>query len=277
LVVALLVQHLVILQQFLPFVRLDGYYIVSDIAGVPDLFGRVRPILASLVPGRSPSDTVTEMRPGARMVVTAWVLLTVPLLAGSLILFIVTLPGLASTVVELLRVRVAELRVALETGTEARAIVIGLQVALLAVPLVGLSVPLFRGVSRLSRSAVGGASRRRGRRGRCQEPQEGTGIGHLAGGAVALPAEDHLPHVEDDWDRSARLGAMEQLLADVARELEIRRLTGNVERMGEQEVVVRLADAEASVGVSPIGPGNFPVADRGYHSLVSRAASRESE
>ncbi len=46
-------QHLVILQQFLPFVRLDGYYVVSDLAGVPDLFRRIRPVLAGLVPGRA--------------------------------------------------------------------------------------------------------------------------------------------------------------------------------------------------------------------------------
>src|SRR5437764_4958224 len=31
-------QHLEILHQFLPFIRLDGYYIVSDLAGVPDMF-----------------------------------------------------------------------------------------------------------------------------------------------------------------------------------------------------------------------------------------------
>ena len=75
-------QHLVILQQFLPFVRLDGYYVVSDLAGVPDLFRRIRPVLASLVPGAAGRG---DLKPHARRLVTAWVLLTVPLLAASLV------------------------------------------------------------------------------------------------------------------------------------------------------------------------------------------------
>ena len=47
-------QHLEILHQFLPFIRLDGYYIVSDLTGVPDMFARIKPALKSLCPGRRP-------------------------------------------------------------------------------------------------------------------------------------------------------------------------------------------------------------------------------
>src|SRR5438445_5432521 len=67
-------QHAVVAQQFLPFLRLDGYYVVSDLAGVPDLFGCIGPILSSLLPGHKPGPTVPELRPGVRLVVTAWVL-----------------------------------------------------------------------------------------------------------------------------------------------------------------------------------------------------------
>jgi putative peptide zinc metalloprotease protein len=35
--------HLEMLEQLLPFVRFDGYYILSDVAGVPDPFARVTP------------------------------------------------------------------------------------------------------------------------------------------------------------------------------------------------------------------------------------------
>src|SRR5215213_3289340 len=47
LLVALVLQ-LEMLQQLIPAVRFDGYYVLSDLAGVPDLFARVRPVLASL-------------------------------------------------------------------------------------------------------------------------------------------------------------------------------------------------------------------------------------
>ena len=33
------------LEQLLPFVRFDGYFILSDLVGVPDLFARVAPVL----------------------------------------------------------------------------------------------------------------------------------------------------------------------------------------------------------------------------------------
>ncbi|HWI03490.1 MAG TPA: hypothetical protein VNT52_06615 [Acidimicrobiales bacterium] len=75
-------QHLVILQQFLPFVRLDGYYVVSDLAGVPDLFRRIRPVLSSLGTGGGTGRGVSDLKPHARTIVTGWVLLTVPLLAA---------------------------------------------------------------------------------------------------------------------------------------------------------------------------------------------------
>src|SRR4026208_1155417 len=34
-------EHIEIIHQFLPFLRLDGYYIVSDLTGVPDMFARI--------------------------------------------------------------------------------------------------------------------------------------------------------------------------------------------------------------------------------------------
>src|SRR5438477_6287130 len=72
--------HLEILHQFLPFIRLDGYYIVSDLTGVPDMFARIRPTLASMLPWRQTSERVTELKPWVRVVVTAYVFTVVPLL-----------------------------------------------------------------------------------------------------------------------------------------------------------------------------------------------------
>ncbi|TMK73786.1 MAG: hypothetical protein E6G50_00860 [Actinobacteria bacterium] len=73
-------QHLEIVHQFLPFIRLDGYYIVSDLTGVPDMFARIRPTLASLLPWARTSDRVKELKPWVRVVVTAYVLTVIPVL-----------------------------------------------------------------------------------------------------------------------------------------------------------------------------------------------------
>src|SRR5205085_2849677 len=79
--------------QFIPFVRLDGYYVVGDLVGVPDLFARIKPVIASLVPGRDPGPRVTELKPWVRAVVTTWVLTTVAVLTAIAGLIVVNAPG----------------------------------------------------------------------------------------------------------------------------------------------------------------------------------------
>ena len=72
--------HLEMLEQLMPFVRFDGYFILSDLIGVPDLFARVAPIVKSALPGGRRDPRVTGLRRRARIVVTAWVLCVIPLL-----------------------------------------------------------------------------------------------------------------------------------------------------------------------------------------------------
>ncbi len=83
--------HLEMLEQLLPFVRFDGYFILSDLIGVPDLFARVAPILKSVLPAGRQDPRVTGLRRRARIVVTSWVLCVIPLLTfmlGSLLLYL---------------------------------------------------------------------------------------------------------------------------------------------------------------------------------------------
>src|SRR5437764_2033342 len=90
-------QHLEIMHQFLPFIRLDGYYIVSDLTGVPDMFARIKPTLASLLPWKKASDRVTELKPWVRVVVTAYVLTVVPLLLFMFGMMLINAPRIFST------------------------------------------------------------------------------------------------------------------------------------------------------------------------------------
>jgi putative peptide zinc metalloprotease protein len=83
--------HLEMLEQLLPFVRFDGYFILSDVVGVPDLFARIAPVLRSSLLRRRDDPRVAALRRPARIVITAWVLTVVPLLSavlGYLILFL---------------------------------------------------------------------------------------------------------------------------------------------------------------------------------------------
>ncbi|HYV78907.1 MAG TPA: hypothetical protein VE979_12330, partial [Streptosporangiaceae bacterium] len=84
--------HLEMLEQLMPFVRFDGYFILSDLVGVPDLFARIAPVLRSAVSrGRHRDPRVTGLRRSARIAVTAWVLFVIPLLTfgiGYLVLYL---------------------------------------------------------------------------------------------------------------------------------------------------------------------------------------------
>jgi putative peptide zinc metalloprotease protein len=80
LLVVVVLQHIEIVHQFLPFLRLDGYYVLSDLTGVPDMFTRIRPTLASLIPWKKTDERVTELKPWARFTVMGWVLLLIPII-----------------------------------------------------------------------------------------------------------------------------------------------------------------------------------------------------
>jgi putative peptide zinc metalloprotease protein len=91
LLLAIAVTHLEMLEQLLPFVRFDGYFILSDLVGVPDLFARVVPILKSALSAGRPDPRVAGLRRRARVVVTGWVLCVIPLLTfmlGYLLLYL---------------------------------------------------------------------------------------------------------------------------------------------------------------------------------------------
>ena len=90
-------QILQMVRQLTPLVRFDGYHVLADVTGVPDLFQRIRPTLLGLLPWRWRHPETTVLKPWARAVVTVWVLLVVPLLAFSLFAMVVALPRLLGT------------------------------------------------------------------------------------------------------------------------------------------------------------------------------------
>src|SRR5688500_18660739 len=90
-------QLLQMVHQLLPFVRLDGYYILSDITGVPDLFARIKPTLLSAVPGHEEEERAAALKPWVRVVVTVWVLAVVPLLLTMLAFAAINLPRILAT------------------------------------------------------------------------------------------------------------------------------------------------------------------------------------
>jgi putative peptide zinc metalloprotease protein len=160
LLVLILVQHMQVLQQFLPFLRLDGYYVLSDLTGVPDMFRRMKPTLKSALPWADREPEVEELKPWVRRVTTAWVVLLIPVLLGVFALLIVNAPRMIATAYDSLLLQIDLIRAGSPGGIAVGAV----QSLVLVLPLAGLTYTLGRIGGRLSAgvwswSAVGPARR----------------------------------------------------------------------------------------------------------------------
>ncbi len=90
-------QLLQMLRHLIPLVRLDGYHILADLTGVPDLFAYIKPVVGSMVPFRKSDPKAKNLRLRARIVVTLWVIAVIPILLFTLLVIVMTLPRIAAT------------------------------------------------------------------------------------------------------------------------------------------------------------------------------------
>ncbi|MFG2022779.1 hypothetical protein [Streptomyces sp. NPDC048825] len=97
LLVTFLLVNMEMAQQLLPTLRFDGYYIVSDLVGIPDLFKYVGPILKRTILRRPADERLNALKRWPQIVVTVWVLTVLPAIAIQLGIVFVRLPDLAAT------------------------------------------------------------------------------------------------------------------------------------------------------------------------------------
>ncbi len=147
--IALVLLHVETAWQFLPNVRLDGYYILADLVGVPDLFSLVGPVLKSLRPGRETHPRVAELKPWTRRVMTLWVLVVVPVLTFWLAEFLIVLPRIVPVAWASLLAELDVVGTAVLAGDTAGATLNVANVFLLLVPWVGTGLIVFSIARRL--------------------------------------------------------------------------------------------------------------------------------
>lgn len=136
--------HIQMVQQLAPTLRFDGYFVLADIAGVPDLFNRIRPVLLSLLPGRPLDPRVTGLRPFARRIVTVWVVTVVPLLVLALGWMLLNLPLILEQTAGSIRQHARLAATAIGAGDPATATLAVLSIILLSLPVAGLAILLYR-------------------------------------------------------------------------------------------------------------------------------------
>jgi putative peptide zinc metalloprotease protein len=149
-------QILQMIRQLPPLLRFDGYHVLADLTGVPDLYHRIGPTLAGLWPTRWRSPQARVLKPWARAVVTLWVLLVVPLLLMTALVMIVTLPRVLASTAHALTVQGALLAHSWGHGEWAGVGVKLLALVAVALPALAVCYLLFR----LVRQVAGGTLRR---------------------------------------------------------------------------------------------------------------------
>jgi putative peptide zinc metalloprotease protein len=138
LLAAIVIVHAEIIQQLLPSLRFDGYFILADLIGVPDLFRRILPTLRSMIPGQPVDPRVQGLKRAARVTLTAWVLAVVPLLAIELGLIVLNAPSVATTFARSVVVQVTAGTAQFGQADIPAGLVSVISIVLLVLPMAGL-------------------------------------------------------------------------------------------------------------------------------------------
>ncbi len=138
-------QILQMVRQLAPLVRFDGYHVLADLTGVPDLFSRMGPILLSLWPTRWRDPRVAELKWWTRLVVTAWVFIVVPVLLVSLLALVLATPRLIGTAWESLRREGSQVALHWNAGAHVDAVGAVLAMGAITLPILAMAV-IFRRV-----------------------------------------------------------------------------------------------------------------------------------
>jgi putative peptide zinc metalloprotease protein len=132
-----------IIHQLLPFLRLDGYWVLADLTGVPDFFSQMGPFLRSVLPlpgwkGRK----LPALKWWGRLMFTFYTLTTIPLLLLLIFLMTRSVPRVLATAWDSFRQQVQAFAQAQATGEPIGMAAAAAQVVFLALPTLGLCYTL---------------------------------------------------------------------------------------------------------------------------------------
>ena len=170
LLAVIVLEHFLVLQQLMPWGRLDGYYIVSDLTGVPDIFSRVRPALRSLIPGRPAHPDFAALRPGARRILYAYLVSLVAFVALAVVPALLLLPATLAATGGSMLPHLRAMRDAAGQWDTIMVVARAAAMAVLALPVVGLTLTIGLIFTRLGRRPAGAVQQAVRRRRRHRDP-----------------------------------------------------------------------------------------------------------
>jgi putative peptide zinc metalloprotease protein len=136
LLVAVALIDLEVARQLLPFGRLDGYWTLADLTGVPDFFAQLGPLARGARPPR--------LRPWARAVFALYVSVTLPVLVVLFLLMLARLPGFVALAWDVSRLHAGAVAEAVRAGDFGALALSAAEVALLGLLALGTGHLLYR-------------------------------------------------------------------------------------------------------------------------------------
>jgi putative peptide zinc metalloprotease protein len=153
-------QLIQMVRQLPPLVRFDGYHVLADLTGVPDLFHQIKPTLAGLLPTRWRNPQARALKPWARLVVTLWVVLVVPLMLATVLAMVLSLPRIVASSAASLSHQWSQMLNRFSAGDLLGGFAKLLAVIAVALPVLGIGFMLSRSVRQLVRSVLRATSGR---------------------------------------------------------------------------------------------------------------------
>lgn len=147
-------QLIQMIRQLPPLVRFDGYHVLADLTGVPDLFHQIKPTLAGLLPTRWRDPRARALKPWARLVVTLWVLLVVPLMLMTMLVTVISLPRIVASAAASFTRQWSQMTDRFGAGDLVGGLAKALAVLAVALPIFGVAFMLSRSVRQLVRSVL---------------------------------------------------------------------------------------------------------------------------
>jgi hypothetical protein len=158
LAVAILMINFEIIQQLLPSVRFDAYYILSDLIGVPDLFRYIGPMVKRVLL-RAPNEQLKALKRLPKVIIGIWVFGVMPAGLVQLGMLIWHLPHFVATTGQTIGALLRAGQAAAGSGNLTALASAALQMVFAIIPLAGIALLLLRmliGAVKLTRRRLHG-------------------------------------------------------------------------------------------------------------------------
>jgi putative peptide zinc metalloprotease protein len=139
-------------RQLLPLIRLDGYWTLADLTGVPDFLSHVGAFVKRFLPGRQEPSSLPELKWWGTAAFALYIVIILPLLAFMLLTMVRTTPTILATAWDSAGQLWSGLQQALGHGDILSAAASAAQLLVLALPTAGLLYSLGRFGVRLGKA-----------------------------------------------------------------------------------------------------------------------------